>query len=366
MSDLDQAVQAEIDAWTPATSPPFDALTGRKRARDRRRMATGGAALSAVALSAAVLGPSLLGGGPDRLPTLTEPPPPAGAQTADKAGVSRAAVRPAPANGSYEEALANGVLRADSATGCLWLEQSDGGINTQLLLQGEHYSVDFGASPAAVLAGDTVVARIGDRVEVVGGLNDRDAGVEGCPVPPPVYLGVLTDQLPALLETDADIAAFVEECLYGMPAAETPKLVGRTEAEVFPANARSAVRVLGRDGVCNMGSAVPNYPNVVLVDGIVVWAGVLMPDAPTATETSTNPASGPEVLLHHCGVRPVTFDGREWEVTKVPFDATNAPSTFSGEGTYTMSEATLVFADRAGARLVFTPDDGKPNGPPCA
>lgn len=67
MSDLPRAVQAEIDAYTPAAAPPFDALAGRKRSRDRRRLAAGGAALSAVAVAAAaaVLAPSL-GGGPDR------------------------------------------------------------------------------------------------------------------------------------------------------------------------------------------------------------------------------------------------------------------------------------------------------------
>jgi len=190
VSDLDRAVQAEIDAWTPRTAPPsFDALTGRKRARDRRRLATGGAALSAVALSAAVLVPLLLGSGPDRLPTVAAPPPTTDPESAETAGVSRAAVRPAPADGNYQEALAKGVLRADPATGCLWLEQPAGGARTQLLLQGEQYSVDFGASPAVVLDGGNVVAVVGDVVEAGGGLSDDEAGVEGCPVRPRVYVG---------------------------------------------------------------------------------------------------------------------------------------------------------------------------------
>lgn len=63
------------------------------------------------------------------------------------------------------------------------------GARTQLLLLGEHSSVDVAASRAAVLDGQTVVARVGDEVEAGGGFSDREAGVEGCPVPPPVHLG---------------------------------------------------------------------------------------------------------------------------------------------------------------------------------
>lgn len=65
----------------------------------------------------------------------------------DCPAVSRAAVRPAPADGEYNEALAGGVLRADPATGCLWLQDPEGTATVQLLLQGESYSVDFDASP---------------------------------------------------------------------------------------------------------------------------------------------------------------------------------------------------------------------------
>ncbi len=39
-------------------------------------------------------------------------------------------------------------------------------------------------------AGDVVGHEfLGEVVEVGGGLSDREAGVEGCPVPPPVHLG---------------------------------------------------------------------------------------------------------------------------------------------------------------------------------
>lgn len=74
MSDLHDAVQDELAAHRPDRVPPFAAIRARKRSRDRRRLATGGAALSAVAVAAAaVLAPSFPGGGPDRLPSYAGP-----------------------------------------------------------------------------------------------------------------------------------------------------------------------------------------------------------------------------------------------------------------------------------------------------
>ena len=75
---------------------------------------------------------------------------------------------------------------------------------------------------------------------------------------------------------------------------------------------------------------------------------------------------GPQVLLHHCGVQPVTYENRSWEVEKPPFDATNAPDTFSGFGTFSRTDDVLVFTDRDGARLAFTPNDGTPDPYNCA
>ena len=39
------------------------------------------------------------------------------------------------------------------------------------------------------------------------------------------------------------------------------------------------------------------------------------------------------MLPYHCGVQPVLYDGEHWPVEAWPFDATNAPKTFSGYGT---------------------------------
>lgn len=95
------------------------------------------------------------------------------------AGVSRAAV--VPADGTQMESAATGTLRADPSTGCLWLEGDNGDALTQLLLQGD-YQVDFSQSPPAILDGDSVVARAGERVELGGGQTPHVEDVKGCPV----------------------------------------------------------------------------------------------------------------------------------------------------------------------------------------
>jgi len=108
---------------------------------------------------------------------------------ADEPSVDRAAVRPVPANGGME-ARAVGVLRADPVTGCLWIETPDAPGEMPLLLQGDSYRVDVDASPAAVLDGDTVVAKVGEQIDVGGGNADpAEAGVEGCPVMGTIFLG---------------------------------------------------------------------------------------------------------------------------------------------------------------------------------
>ncbi|MEP6666357.1 MAG: hypothetical protein ABJA81_07925 [Nocardioidaceae bacterium] len=64
----------------------------------------------------------------------------------------------------------------------------------------------------------------------------------------------------------------------------------------------------------------------------------------------------PQVTLYHCGVNPVTYDGRSWKVPHPKFDLTNFPDTFSGQGHFKLrGENTLVFTDEKGAKLVFKP-----------
>ena len=93
-----------------------------------------------------------------------------------------------PATNFYDQALARGILRADPRSGCLWLERPDGAVGTQLLLYGASYRVDFSTKPASIFDGDRVVARVGESVEVGGGVSARD-GVKGCPVEATSFLG---------------------------------------------------------------------------------------------------------------------------------------------------------------------------------
>lgn len=69
---------------------------------------------------------------------------------------------------------------------------------------------------------------------------------------------------------------------------------------------------------------------------------------------------GQQVVPDHCGVQPVTYDGRLWEMKRAPFDMGNAPDTFSGFGEFGIEGELLRFVDRKGTTLTFTLDDGVP------
>lgn len=73
-----------------------------------------------------------------------------------------------------------------------------------------------------------------------------------------------------------------------------------------------------------------------------------------------------EVSLYHCGIETVVFGGREWVVPAPPFDATNAPRDFVGEGRLTQtSEDEALYVDESGARITFRSLEGW-HPPPCA
>lgn len=87
--------------------------------------------------------------------------------------------------------------------------------------------------------------------------------------------------------------------------------------------------------------------------------------SPTPVATSSaQPAGEPQVTLFHCGVNQVSYDGATWEVINPPFDATNAPATFSGFGRFQRDGDVLHFVDQFGTTIDFTVDDGVA-GPPC-
>lgn len=71
------------------------------------------------------------------------------------------------------------------------------------------------------------------------------------------------------------------------------------------------------------------------------------------------------VTLWHCGVEEVWFAGRQWVVPEPPFDATNAPEEFTGEGSFeVVSERRARFVDKSGIELTFVADDTW-QPPPC-
>lgn len=107
-------------------------------------------------------------------------------ESAGREGVNFAAVRAS--DGIGWDALAYGVLRADSNTGCIWLEDEEGQPARQLLLEGD-YEVAFENEPVTVLRGGEVVAEVGQQVQVGGGNSPTTLGVAGCPVSVGIWLG---------------------------------------------------------------------------------------------------------------------------------------------------------------------------------
>lgn len=75
---------------------------------------------------------------------------------------------------------------------------------------------------------------------------------------------------------------------------------------------------------------------------------------------------GQSVVLHHCGVVNIAYEGQEWEVEDPPFDATNAPDSFSGFGSFRRDGDQLLFTDDKGATLSFTAWDGEADPFVCA
>lgn len=119
--DLDRAVDAQIDAYRPATVPPFSAIEGRKRARDRRRMAVGAGALSVAALAGAgLLIPSLTGGG-DRL----TPGGPSEATAVTRFAVQYATSSPAEGRSDGADAALTRCLGLPGARGTAGAKLSD-------------------------------------------------------------------------------------------------------------------------------------------------------------------------------------------------------------------------------------------------
>jgi hypothetical protein len=95
-------------------------------------------------------------------------------------------------------------------------------------------------------------------------------------------------------------------------------------------------------------------------------------ESPTADDRNGSIALS--VTLWHCGVEPVTVDGRLWEVPStervdgfpdLPLDATNTPSDWVGSGIAVVQGDEMMYTDEGGEVVEFAPDDGRPPDP-CA
>lgn len=94
----------------------------------------------------------------------------------------------------------------------------------------------------------------------------------------------------------------------------------------------------------------------------------LVPTGPAVPDPGATLAVAPgqSVVLHHCGVVDIAYEGERWEVEDAPFDATNAPESFSGFGSFRREGEALVFTDDEGASLTFTRWDGEADAGVCA
>lgn len=299
MSDeLDRAVDARIDAYRPDILPPFTAIEGRRRARDRRRMAVGAGALSVAAVAAgALVVPGLLGGG-DRLTT---------GQPAEPVALTRFTVRYASVSpsegrtGAVDAALGR-CLALPGARDEVGLAYSDPPVWA--------VTVEGTAAQAAdvrdCLAGlpDAKVETVpddatGDQMRTFRVSNDGTAGpapytaaVEKCLALPGVTGSSVQESYPATYEMRASGAAAsaLADCLASAPGArvlplddEAPAAAGETAVwEIDPARApRGDTRVIAamvsRLG-CASGETGEVYaPSVVEKDDEVVVTFTVAP-----------------------------------------------------------------------------------------
>jgi hypothetical protein len=104
----------------------------------------------------------------------------------------------------------------------------------------------------------------------------------------------------------------------------------------------------------------PSYDPFVAVarSGILLWGGEqgAIYGNVVGTDTSEARADRVPVTLWHCGINPITVDGVTYEVPRAetPFDQTNAPDSFVGEGTIRrIDDDELEYRDDGGVALHF-------------
>jgi hypothetical protein len=170
MSDLYDAVDGEIRAYTPGVAPPFELLADRKRRRDRRRvaLASGIVALAVIGVgsAAALVGPRLSGHDSLRPSTPSTAPQPA---APDVLVIDCGGAGPVLPNGPRVAAQADGVHYT-------FRNQTDFTMHTSFALGGDalapHGSLS-GTTPRATPGMDWAAGCSDD----IGTVRDREIAV---------------------------------------------------------------------------------------------------------------------------------------------------------------------------------------------
>lgn len=101
----------------------------------------------------------------------------------------------------------------------------------------------------------------------------------------------------------------------------------------------------------------------------------IVPTGPSAIPPEVAPSAVPalaiadkqSVVLTHCGILHIRYEGQEWEVTRPPFTGgAGVPDTFTGFGSFARDGEALMYTDERGATLRFTVDDGQEAPVACA
>lgn len=101
----------------------------------------------------------------------------------------------------------------------------------------------------------------------------------------------------------------------------------------------------------------------------------IVPTGPSAISPEVAPSPAPtldiadkqSVVLTHCGILHIRYQGQEWEVLRPPFyRGSTVPDTFTGFGSFARDGEALMYTDERGATLRFTVNDGQEATVGCA
>lgn len=245
MSDLDRAVQAELDAHRPEQIPAFSEIRARRRARNQRAYAVGAVALSVLAVAGVAAGSQLLNGGSDGL------------------GPSGAAASPSTAT-STDRGLAQDTMQRVAARFSLWY--SDPGQYDSAARFHLQQCFDAPSTSAhAVLTGRQpafgVVVTGREMMEAFRSCIDAVSNVK--------MYEVLVDRRSA-----AD-KAFIDRCVGLTKEPVAAEVIGLTEHQVeLFLGSDTDRRVIARDGKClgHTRDLRPERVNLLVQDGKVIWA----------------------------------------------------------------------------------------------